>query len=187
MSMSPILWSLLAITVAFAFVVVAVNRARRRLPPLELPPGETLPTTPLQRLAAGSLAGVLFLSIAAAAVVAWNGVEVAWDNDAVRLTATGLVLAATAVYAVYGSRVAFLATRKDGALDERDRAILAAAPAGQAPAMLVTLAVWMIVLIERYHQTHLVPSAYLYLLFWSTFLVSILALLTGVVVGYRRA
>ena len=184
--MSPILWTVLAIAAALAVVHVAVRRARRRLPPLEIPAGETLPTTPLQRLAAWSLAGVSLFAAAAAAVVAWNGVQVAWDDDAVRLTATGLVLAAVAVYAVYGSRVAFLASRDDGALDERDRAILAAAPAGQAPAMLVTLAVWMIVLIERHHATHLVPSAYLYLLFWSTFLVSMLSLLAGVVVGYRR-
>lgn len=185
--MYPILWTVLALAAAFALVVVAVNRARRRLPPLEIPAGEKLPTTPLQRLAAWSLAAVFLLAAAAAVVVALNGVDAAWNDDPVRLTATGFVLAAIAVYAVYGSRVAWLASRDDGTLDERDRAILAAAPAGQAPAMLVTLAVWMIVLIERHHATHLVPSAYLYLLFWSTLLVSILALLTGVVVGYRRS
>jgi hypothetical protein len=185
--MRPVLWSVLAIAAAFAVVFFTVNRARRRLPPIELPAGEKLPTTRLQRLAWGSFGAVLLFAAAATAVVAWNGVETAWDDDAVRLSATGLVLAAVGVYAGYGARVGFWAGRDDGSLDERDRAILAAAPAGQAPAMLVTLAAWMIVLIERYHEAHLVPSAYLYLLFWSTLLVSILALLAGVVIGYRRS
>ena len=56
--------------------------------------------------------------------------------------------------------------RDDGALDERDRAILASAPAGQAPAMMVTMAAWMIGLIETYHASHLVPSAFRYHMFW---------------------
>ncbi|HEX6850608.1 MAG TPA: hypothetical protein VF139_04315 [Candidatus Polarisedimenticolaceae bacterium] len=185
--MQPILWSVLAIAGAFAVLFVAVNRARRRLPPIEVPAGETIPTTPLQRLALFSLAAVLAFSAGAAAVVVRAGAESAWNDDVVRLSATGLVLAAVAVYAHYGVRVGLWARRDGGILDERDRAILAAAPAGQAPAMLVTLAAWMIALIERFHATHQVPSPYLYLIFWSALLVSILALLAGVVIGYRRA
>jgi hypothetical protein len=77
--------------------------------------------------------------------------------------------------------------RDDGTLDERDRTILASAPAGQAPAMMVTMAAWMIFLIETFHASHFIPSVFLYLIFWSLLMVSILALLAGVVISYRRS
>ena len=57
--------------------------------------------------------------------------------------------------------------------------LLAAAPAGQAPAMIVTLAAWMIALTEAYRSTHLIPSVFLYLIFWSLMMVSVLGLLAG--------
>lgn len=104
-----------------------------------------------------------------------------------RLSATGLLLAALAVFTYYIGRVRMWIIRDDGTLDERDRAILSSAPVGQAPAMMVTLAAWMIGLSERYHVSHLVPSAFLYLIFWSLLMVSILATLAGVVIGYRRS
>jgi hypothetical protein len=53
--------------------------------------------------------------------------------------------------------------------------------------MMVAFAVWMIALAERFHATHLVPSAYLYAIFWSLLLVSVLASLAGVLIGYRRS
>jgi H+/Cl- antiporter ClcA len=84
------------------------------------------------------------------------------------------------------SRVVRWTARDDGTLDERDRAILAGASAGQAPAMLVTLAAWMIGLVEAYRSTHLIPSVFLYLIFWSCIVVSVLSLLAGVALGYRR-
>lgn len=185
--MKEILWGVVALGLAFVALYVVVRRAQRVLPPIVLPPGETMPTTALQRLAWQTLAGVFLLTAAAAVVVVRHGVSVAWDDDAVRLTATGLVIAGLAVFTYYISRVRMWIIRDDGTLDERDRAILSSAPAGQAPAMMVTLAVWMISLIEKYQASHLIPSAYLYLIFWSLLMVSILAALAGVVIGYRRS
>lgn len=185
--MMVILWAVIALGAAFGVMIVVVRQARRVLPPIVLPAGEQMPTTALQRLTWQSLGPIFLLTMAAGAVVAYNDVSVWWDNDAVRLTATGLLLAALAVFAYYSSRIQIWIIRDDGTLDERDRAILASAPAGQAPAMMVTLAAWMIGLIEKYHVSHLVPSAYLYLIFWSLLMVSILAMLAGVVIGYRRS
>jgi len=105
----------------------------------------------------------------------------------VRLTATGLPLAGLGVFTVYLLRIGRWMAQDGGALQERDRAILASAPAGQAPAMIITLAAWPVGLIEAYHGAHLVPSVFLYLIFWSCLMVSVLTLLAGVVVGYRRS
>lgn len=185
--MKVILWAVIALGAAFGVLYLVVRRAQRTLPPMVLPPGEAMPSTALQRLAWQSLVPIFLLTLAAAAVVAHHGVSVAWENDAVRRSAMGFLIAALAVFTYYISRVRIWIIRDDGTLDERDRAILASAPAGQAPAMMVTLAAWMIGLIETYHASHLVPSVFLYLIFWSLLMVSVLADLAGVVIGYRRS
>jgi len=185
--MNVILWALIALGVAFGVVFLAARSAQRRLPAVVLPPGEKMPRTALQQLAGRSLLFCLPLVVAAAGIVTYHGAQVYWDNDQVRLTVTGLLLAALAVFAFYAARVGTWTARDDGRLDERDRAILASAPAGQAPAMLVTLAAWMIGLVETYHGTHLVPSVYLYLIFWSCLMVSLLATFAGILIGYRRS
>lgn len=182
-----ILFVLIALGAAFGVFYFAVRSAQRQLPPLVLQPGEVMPKTALQRLAQRSLVLMLIPTLASAAVVLYHGADVAWENDHVRLTATGLLLAALAVFTYGQSRIALWRTRGEQTLDERDRAILASAPAGQAPAMIVTLAAWMIALTERFHDTHLVPSVFLYMMFWSCLMVSALALLAGIIVGYRRS
>jgi len=138
--MRLVLWSVIALGAAFGVLYVVVRQAQRALPSVVLPPGETMPTTALQRLAWQCLVPIFLLTLAAAVVVASHGVSVAWDDDAVRLSATGLLIASLAVFTVYISRVRMWIIRDDGTLDERDRAILASAPAGQAPAMMVTAA-----------------------------------------------
>ncbi len=185
--MALILWIIAAFVFAFGAFYFPVRWAQRRLPPIALPPGESMPVTALQRLAWRTLIAVLLLTLAAAAVVVYSGVEAWWEKDAVRLTATGLLIAALIVFALYMSRVWRWMARDGGALDERDRAILVAAPAGQGPAMLVTLAAWMIGLVETHQSTHMIHSAFLYLIFWSCVMVSVLAQLAGVLVGYRRS
>ncbi|MBL8536867.1 MAG: hypothetical protein JNM59_05635 [Hyphomonadaceae bacterium] len=185
--MSPILWIIVALAVAGGLLYVAVRRTQRHLPPLTLPQGEKLPKTALQRLAETSFIAVATLSAAAATIVVFFGVEAFWDRDAVRLSATGFVLAALAVFTYYSLRVAAWSARDDGKLDERDRAILASAPAAQAPALMVTLAAWMIGLTESFHTTAEVPTVFLYLIFWSCTMVTVASLLAGIVVGYRRS
>jgi hypothetical protein len=183
--MSAIPWILGALAVAFAALFIFVRMAHRRLPPLVLEPGEAMPTTPHQRLAGWTLAGVILLTLAAGAFVVRFGVDVWWNDDAIRLGATGCLLAALAVFTFYITRVRIW--RIADTMDERDQAILRTAPVGQAPAMMVVLAAWMIALTEAYADTHLVPSAFLYLIFWSCLMTSVIAQLTGVLVGYTRS
>ncbi len=185
--MSPILWAVLAIVSAFGLVAVVANRTRSTTPPLALEPGESLPRTPLQRLATGGLLVASAFAVAAAGVVVRFGPERFWDDDTVRLTTTGLALGALAVLALVSFRAWSWIHRDDGHVDERDRTILGSASMGQSGAMLVTLACWMIGLTETYRASGAVPVVFLYLIFWSLVMVSLLAWLAGIVLGYRRA
>ena len=184
--MAFVLWGIAALIVALGFGMAVVRRNQRRLPPIVLPPGESMPTTPLQRLARVTLTASGLLTLAAAAVVVYHGPQVYWDTASVRFTVTGLMLAALAVFALYQVRVASWTARDDGTLDERDRAILASAPSGQAPALIVTLAAWSIGLGEAFHTVNAVPLVFVTLIFWSCLFISVLTLIAGVVIGYRR-
>jgi hypothetical protein len=182
-----ILWLILALVIAFALVAMAARRTRRLLPALELPPGETFPATPLQRLATRSLAAAAGLTAIAAGIVIVAGPQRFWDDDAVRLTVTGLTVLAVGMGALPSIRARRWASAEDGQLDERDRTILTSASGGQAGAILVTVAAWMIGLTESFPSAGAVPVVYLYLMFWSSLLVSLLAWLGGVVLAYRRS
>lgn len=184
--MQVILWIVLAVAVALAFVYFGALRARRLLPKLELPPGESLPQTPLQRMAKWTLGFSALLVALAAAIVVYHGPQVYWDDDRVRLTVMGLLMAVLATFSVLMVRTAKWIAGDAAQMDERDRAILAHAPAGQGGAILVTLGAWIIGLAETYHETHQVPIVFLYLMFWSCLMMSLLAWLAGIVLGYRR-
>lgn len=184
--MAVVLWIIIAVLAAFGFVYLAARRARARRPPLVLPPGESLPATPLERLAQRTLAVCVLLALAGIALVAHYGPQVYWDDDRVRLSVMGLILAMLAAFAFLGMRTAAWAVKGEDALDERDRAILAGATAGQAGAMLVTLAAWQIGLAETFHAAGQVPMVYLYLMFWSCLVMSQLSWVAGIVVGYRQ-
>jgi hypothetical protein len=184
--MNVLQFSILALTIAFGVAYLVLRRAQQRIPPLMLAPGESVPTTAIQRLARNTLLLASGLALAAGGIVAVKGASAFWQDDHIRWSVTGLWIAIVGVYALYARRIAVWTARDNGTVDERDRAIVASAPAGQAPALIVTLAAWMIGLTETFSTTHLVPSVFLYLLFWSCLVVSILTLLAGVVLGYRR-
>jgi len=182
-----LLWIPATLLVAFGVLAFTLRSSRQSLPALVLPDGETLPSTPVQRLAGRALIGVTIFAVAAAAVVTHHGLEATWDHDITRWSVTGLLMAALAIFTAYMTQVARWLAAENGPCDERDRAIIATAGGGQAPAIIVTLAAWMIALTERYRDTHLIPSAALYAIFWSCIMVSLMALLAGVVIGYRRS
>ena len=79
-----------------------------------------------------------------------------------------------------------LALRKPGMVDERDRMILDRAPRIQWLAVIFTLVAWIIALTEAYHDTGLVPSLFLYVVFMSVLIVSTLAQCLGILIGYWR-
>jgi hypothetical protein len=79
-----------------------------------------------------------------------------------------------------------LTLRKPAQVDERDRMIQGRAPRVQWLAVVFTLAAWVIALSEVYHDTGLVPSAYLYIIIMSVLIVSALANCLGIIIGYWR-
>lgn len=184
--MQVILWVILAVVVALGWSFITVRRSQLMLKHVAVPSGEPMPMTAVQRVAWQALFPTLLFAIAAAATVGYYGVVAVWDNDNLRKVVTLMLLAALGGYTYHIMRLRTWLVRDDGTLDERDRAILAAAPAGQAPAMMVAMAAWMIYLAEGYHETHLVPSAYLYAMFWTLLMVSVIASLVGILIGYRR-
>lgn len=184
--MLKVIWLVIALAAAVAWSFVTVQRTRRLVYPARRQP-DAVPSAPMQRVVWHALVPTLALA-ASAAVIAWHrGIVAVWTDDATRTAVTLLLVASLAGYTYYIARLRIWLIKDDGTLDERDRAILAAAPAGQAPAMMVTMAAWMIYLTETFQTTHLVPSAYLYAMFWSLLLVSIIASLVGILVGYRRS
>lgn len=185
--MTPILWLVAALLLASTIIFIASIATRRRLPPIELADGESLPKTALQKHAAWTLAAVAALTTIAAGCVAFFSPEVWWEDDAVRLTVTFLLLAALAVYLVFTVGVRSLAQRGESDFDERDSLIMSRSCAGVGGAMMVVVAVWMMALVETHIETRLVPSYFLYLIFWSCVMTNVIASLAGIVLAYRRA
>jgi hypothetical protein len=184
--MAVILWSVLALILVGLVVLVAAYRTRAVLPPLELAPGEELPAAPVQRLTRWATGLGLVVGAAAAGIVAWVGPTVYGEDDTIRLTVTGLALAALLLLAIPSLVAGMWAASGDRRVDERDKAIVARAPAGQAAAILVVLAVWTIALQEGYRGAAGIPRDYLYLIMWSCLLVSLVASNAGILIGYRR-
>ena len=110
-----------------------------------------------------------------------------WDSDPVRLTVTSILLAALATYFGCSLRIRQLENRGDGSFDERDGIILGRSCAGVGGAMMVILAAWAVALTEAFIETRLVPSYYLYLVFWSCVMTNVAASLAGILLAYRRA
>jgi hypothetical protein len=72
-------------------------------------------------------------------------------------------------------------------MDERDRAILAHAPAIQSGLIVISLAFWMIGLTEVYRDEGAIPIVFATLIFWSSWIMHMLGLSIGVLFGYWRA
>lgn len=185
--MTPILWLIAALLLASTIIFISSLATRRQLPPIELADGEALPRTPLQRRAAWTLAVVAALTAVAGGCVAFFGPQVWWDDDTVRLTVTFLLLAALCVYLVFTIGVRSLEQRGTGDFDERDSLIMSRSCAGVGGAMMVVIAVWMMALVETHIETRLIPSYFLYLIFWSCVMTNVIASLAGILLAYRRA
>lgn len=172
--------------IVVAGVAVAMRIGMKREPPPPLPPGERLPFTALQRLAVWSIALGGAPAVAAGALLVHFGATRFYDDDAVRLPITALLVASVLAFGAVAARVYWLAFRDVGGVDERDRAILGRAPVAQSVAMLLTLAAWVTGLTVTYSTTHLVPTVHLFLLFWSCLIANTAALPVGILLGYRR-
>ncbi|MDD5288209.1 MAG: hypothetical protein PHY28_03760 [Dehalococcoidales bacterium] len=76
--------------------------------------------------------------------------------------------------------------RKPGKVDERDKLIMAWAPAIQWRAVIFTLVAWVIALSEVYHEQGQVPVIFLFIIFMSILIVSMIAQCVGILIGYWR-
>jgi hypothetical protein len=183
--MSILLWGIAALVAGALVVGVGV----RRLSPVDGPPplDEPLPDTPLQRLAQRGLWIGGALTAALVAYALYFGPERVQQDDPVRIGFTLILLVILAVFAWIALRTTSWARRDDGTLDERDLQILAASQGLRSAAILLTLAVWLIGLQESFHGAGSVPIYFLYLVFWSCLLVSLLAFPVGILVGYGKS
>lgn len=175
------------ITLAIISILLYVVAVRRRSGAGSgSPPGEELPRTHLQRYAKWTLVEVAFLTLLAAGIVLVHGPEVWWENDRVRLTVTLVLLTALAAYLVFYLGIRRLRERSESLFDERDEAILNRSGARAGGAMMVVMAAWMIGLVEGHQATGLVPSYFLYLVFWSLVMTNVIASLAGILLAYRQ-
>ncbi|MFC1942873.1 hypothetical protein ACFLWU_06645 [Chloroflexota bacterium] len=78
-----------------------------------------------------------------------------------------------------------LPLRLPGFADERDRRILERAPRIQWLATVFSMVAWTIALTEIYHDTGLMPTVLLYVIFMSILIVSTLGQSIGILIGYR--
>ncbi len=185
-TMGFLLWVVAGLLIAGLLVFSASLRTRRLLPQIELPAGETLPKTPLQQRAGWTLLVLVLLTATAAGIVAFFGPQVWWDSDPVRLTVTFVLLTALAAYLVFFLGIRAMESRDDGSLDERDQFILGRSSSGVGGAMMMVVTVWMIALTEAFIDTRLIPSYFLYLIFWSCVMTNVIASIAGILLAYRR-
>jgi len=177
-----VLWGIGAVAAGLAATALGVRLLRAKSPPLD----EPLPPTPMQRLSRLGLLVGGALSLGLAALVLYFGPERTMADTPVRVGFTLLLLAILALFGLLSLRLSMW-MRQDGLVDERDRAILSGSHGLRSVAMLVTLAVWMIGLTESYWAEGAMPLYWLYFVFWSVLVVSMLAFPLGILFGYRRS
>jgi hypothetical protein len=183
------LWSatVLAIVILLAIVPVyalfRIWRGRPRLSDEERSEGAASPLTLMQRNAwLGVAVGVSTLG-AITVLINIYGVAEYWNNDAFRLTIVGIFMAALLISAVL--LLASTSGRKDSArFDERDRLVLAKAGTYQIGFVLVSLAIWLVALGQRFHLEGAVPMVYLYMMFGSVVMISFIGQAAGILLGY---
>jgi hypothetical protein len=138
---------------------------------------------PMQKRAWWGLAVGLAFAVAFIIVFFTMGGVAKFDTNAgFRLIVDALAIGALVVNLV----VVNVPLRRRGMADERDIKIIDWAPRVQWLAAIFTLVGWTIGLTERYHETRLVPSVYLYVVFLSILVVSTIAQSGGILLGYWR-
>lgn len=178
---------LLGTVVALAVVgIVLLVRAWPRHLPLTAEEREEMASAPipaLQKRAWWSFAiGVATFGLIAVLLTDRGAVEY-WENDGFRLTVLGIFIGGLVAHVAILLRPSLRGSRK-GDFDERDRAVLSRAPHAQSIAVILALAAWMIVLSERFHDQGAVPMVYLYLIFGTAVLVSLIGQSVGILLGY---
>jgi hypothetical protein len=168
--------ALLALTLYFKLIGARASTYGEDLP--------KLPMTLLQKRAWFGLGIGLIVLAGAVALVLLRGPAHVFEDDSSRYTFYALIGGGGLLWLLV-----YLITRQPSGvpMDERDIAILAHAPAIQSGLMLVSLGVWMIGLTEYYRGEGAIPLVFASLIFWSSWIMHMLGLSIGVLVGYRRS
>lgn len=165
------------------YALVRIWLGRPRLTDEERTEAVASPLTLLQRNAwLGVAVGAATLGTIAALIHTY-GVAEYWNNDSFRLAIVGLFIGSLVVCAALLS-ASTTARKKASGFDERDRQVLAQAGNYQIGFVLVSLAIWLITLGERFHDEGAVPMVYLYLMFGSIVMISFIGQAAGILFGY---
>ncbi len=186
MELSSLLAPLLGVTLVG--LVVGVVLLLRSLPrgPLSLEERGELAKAPMPRLQRRAwwglaISGLTLVSVAS--ILFSQGAAAYWENDDLRLLVVGIFLGGLFAY-VAVVLVALVKDERDNRLDERDQVILRRAATTQVAMMILTLAAWLVVLPKMFHEQGAVPVVYLYLMFGSVVLVTLLGQSLGILMGY---
>ena len=138
---------------------------------------------PLQKRAlCGLIFGVVWAVTIIVVFIMRGGVNAFNEDLGFRLIVDGLWIGGLVVYLILFRTI----IGKPGKFDERDKLIMDRAPKVQWMAVIIALVVWMIALSEVYHDVGQVPVVFLFLIFMSSLIVSMIAQSIGILVGYRR-
>jgi len=187
------IWIPIAVAGAILFaaaLILFLARSRPRygdLPHEAAAELRAMPSTSLQRRARWSL---LIGAVALAALIlifASSGVTAFFERQSIRLLVLALFAATVGVHVSLLSLAKPASGGEPSLLDERDLSILSRAPRMQSAAVLLTLMVWVIGLQETYWDQGSIPLVFPLLIFLSTFIVQMLAMAAGILLGYWRA
>ena len=137
---------------------------------------------PLQRRAFyGLLIGFIWIVAIIVVFILKGGVSEFNDDQGFRLTIDGLWIGGLIAYLILFETI----LRRPSHVDERDKLILGKAPRFQWLAVIFSLVAWVIALSEIYHDEGQIPVVFLYLIFMSTLIVSMIGQAVGILIGYR--
>lgn len=138
---------------------------------------------PLQKRALyGLIFGIVWV-ITIVVIFILMGGAAAYDEDVTfRSIIMGLWIGGLVAYLILFETV----RNKPGKVDERDRLVITQAGTTQWWSVIVALVIWVISLSEIYHEQGQVPVIFLYLIFISVLIVSMIAQCLGILIGYWR-
>jgi len=145
-----------------------------------------VPISPLQILAWWGLGIGLVTSIAIVIVFIKKGATNFDQDKGMRLLVLGIFFGGMALYGLILWLIRRRTDHKGIVMDERDRMIMNRVPVVQLIAVLISLALWSVILREVYWEQGVVPIIYPDLMFWSCFIIAILSKSVGILLGYWR-
>ena len=141
---------------------------------------------PLQKRALyGLILGALWSAAIIVVFITGGGINEFTENSSFRIILDAIFIGGLLAYLALAASLA--RTKKGGVkMDERDLTIMRRAPLIQLWAVIFSLVAWAISLTEVYWNEEAVPVMYLYLILFSSLIISTIALSLGILIGYWR-